>query len=329
VKTKKLSRTHFWLSVIGIAFCLWLIWLQKAMSGTVYWPQSFVSPDYDSVRVIPLFDSSGTFVPTGDTEIVVIPKDTTVTVYDTTNWKIKTIWFSGADSSVGMEPIIFSSASVTLSTADLDSLEERVLSGSGPYGVSVTVRDTTGGGSTVIPSALVTFRDPSITTNIRQERTDVSGRIAFYTSHDTLTYIASYLPYYGFPTWDTVVPSVSGTVTISGYSWPDTAGSSVDRTCAVKVYVIKTNGSPANNVPVSMSLNARSNVIDSAGHAILKTVQTERTDSTGSATFVCLWSSYMIPETKWNVNVILPGRALSRSITVPRDTVYTVDFTTD
>ena len=112
-----------------------------------------------------------------------------------------------------------------------------------------------------------------------------------------------------------------------GYPTTTVSGSLSGKTCIVSVVVRKSNGDPAENARVTMMPATVSRVIDSAGYAIIPIIQREKTDSLGVAQFTCMWSSYMIPETKWNIQVLGYGvGSLRRQITVPRDTVYTVDL---
>ena len=110
-----------------------------------------------------------------------------------------------------------------------------------------------------------------------------------------------------------------------GYPIPAISGSIADKTCGVSVVVRKGDGRAAQNVKVYMTLAMTARTIDSTGAAIIPVMMTDRTDSLGIAQFTCLWSSYMIPATKWNIQVLVPG-GLRRQITVPRDTSYTVDL---
>lgn len=104
-------------------------------------------------------------------------------------------------------------------------------------------------------------------------------------------------------------------------------GSLTGKTCVVSVLVRTSEGQPAENVAVTMMPATISRTVDSSGAAVMPVILRDRTDSLGVAQFTCMWSSYMIPTTKWNIQVLGYGfGSLRRQITVPRDTVYTVDL---
>lgn len=93
----------------------------------------------------------------------------------------------------------------------------------------------------------------------------------------------------------------------------------------VTVQVKLSNGSPATGTDVSAYLLA-SRIADSSGAVIITRPTTETTDSLGTATFSCIWSSYLIPETKWRFTVQLPSGTKFKDVTIPRQSTYTVDF---
>jgi len=105
--------------IIAMLFMAALLWATpKIMGATVNWPQSFVTPDYDSVHIFTQVNNgSGTYVQV-DSSTCVIPCDTTVSLNDSANWNIRCRWFTGGDSAVGTQAVMFSpsvTASVSLS----------------------------------------------------------------------------------------------------------------------------------------------------------------------------------------------------------------------
>jgi len=108
-----------------------------------------------------------------------------------------------------------------------------------------------------------------------------------------------------------------------GYVFPSVAA----KTCNVAVVVINSSGAPVPNVKLHAYLERRY-LVDSLGQPVLNRTITRTTDSSGVAIFPCLWSSYLVPETKWKIMSVDPSLGLSRSLTVPRDTMYILNLLT-
>lgn len=97
-------------------------------------------------------------------------------------------------------------------------------------------------------------------------------------------------------------------------------------TCVVTVTVKNNEGVAVEGVYVTAYL-PRHNLVDSSGAAIVNTTQYEKTSTYGRAVFQCIWSSYLIPETKWLFATYSRHTgSLKQYITVPRDTVHTFDL---
>ncbi len=97
--------------------------------------------------------------------------------------------------------------------------------------------------------------------------------------------------------------------------------------CAVSVVVRDAAGEAIKNVWVHASLT-RSNIVDSNGYAVVNKTRKAKTDSTGTATINCRWSSYLIPATKWQFTVPQVG-SMKKLFTVPRETSTTFNLLTD
>ena len=102
------------------------------------------------------------------------------------------------------------------------------------------------------------------------------------------------------------------------------AVSTANKSCNVNIQLVDNNGEAAEDVRVTAYL-MRSRVVDSAGRIIRNTLQEVTTDSTGVATIPCIWSSYLLPETKW-VFKVSDSRigVFQKPITVPRESNYTL-----
>lgn len=94
--------------------------------------------------------------------------------------------------------------------------------------------------------------------------------------------------------------------------------------CAVTVFVVDNAGNPAPGVMVAAYLTGHS-LADSLGQAIENTPQYVPTDANGNATFICIWSSYIIPATKWRFTVLSSGNK-KKDYTVPRQEYDTVSM---
>jgi hypothetical protein len=182
-----------------------------------------------------------------------------VSVHDGTVW---------SDWSAMIIPRL-TGGSVSMSSADYDSIEARLVDGSGPYQVVVHCQDSSSGDA-AIAGALVTFMDPALSYNVRQGRTNASGNYGFYTSAESLAVLVEFLPGYAFPTiWDTINTTVPATTLVEGYSLL-TPGTPTDpNLCRCWGHVaefVDTGGyALAGNVRVSFSLPE--NAIDTCGES--------------------------------------------------------------
>lgn len=119
--------------------------------------------------------------------------------------------------------------------------------------------------------------------------------------------------------------SGSATDTIFGYSISTSPfDTSNYKACNVGINVLNNDGSYAVGVWVTAQLSG-SNLIDSAGNPIYNAAWSKKTNDTGHVEFTCVWSSYLIPETKW-LFTVQSGGNLRRFVTVPRSDSMTVDF---
>lgn len=97
------------------------------------------------------------------------------------------------------------------------------------------------------------------------------------------------------------------------------------KTAFVTVNVLRSDGQPARNVQVTAQL-VRGNLVDSAGNAIDNRIPQYRfTDSSGQATFNCIWSSYLLPATDWVFSVVDLGNTRHRQA-IPRETNITINM---
>lgn len=137
-------------------------------------------------------------------------------------------------------------------------------------------------------------------------------------------------PGYIWPSIDTISSFSAATDSAYGYNTASTVISPVvGKTATVTVTVTRSDNTAYENVLVSAYL-ARSNVVDSAGRAIVNSIQRKRTDSNGRAQFTCMWSNYMIPATDWIFTVHKPASGgVSEAITIPTDsTTFNILFGT-
>lgn len=161
--------------------------------------------------------------------------------------------------------------------------------------------------------ALGSPRDGGPTTSV--------GNLQFTVTSGTWTVAGAAIGYH----FDDSSYSVTGIDTVALYGYDQTAGTPpVAKTCIVSVYVLNSDGSPAEGVTVNAYL-ARNNAVDSLGNPVLSQMQTDVTDADGLAQFTCIWSSYLIPETGWWFVSPETGN-IRKKVTVPRQSTYTVDF---
>ena len=126
---------------------------------------------------------------------------------------------------------------------------------------------------------------------------------------------------------DTVFGIVNNaTDTNKGYDYSATAPTA-GKSATVTLWVRDNDQLPQAGVRVDAFLR-QSNLIDSSGSFVTNIVKVDTTDVNGKAEFTCTWSSYYIPATDWSFKAYLPAPALpvTRSVTIPRQTTYVVDF---
>jgi len=202
-----------------------LLWVTPSIMGAaVTYPQSFVTPDYDSVHIETWIAAGDGTYTRADTAVHTIPWNTTVALNDTANWIIRYIWFSGGDSSVGMSPIIFS-PSVSVSAS---------LDGTGSYTVTLYSIDTSGTDDT-LSGTMMSVRTLAGDEAVWPQATGTSGYKVF--SLDATTYVInSTKSWYTFPV-DTVVISSDTTLDITSYELVSPSAPSATSLCVVYGYV--------------------------------------------------------------------------------------------
>lgn len=199
------------------------------------------------------------------------------------------------------------------------------LSGSGLDVLTLYLFDTSGADTVPVASAVVSLSNLagtpySYTTTKSGGYTKIN-----FTATDTFLVTAS-KPGYVLPSAETLIVTGTSTDSLFGYDVALSSPSATAKTCAVNVIVIGQDGNPFPNVTVTAQLIGN-NLSDSSGYPVGTWVQTEKTDDNGSVTFNCLWSSYVLPSTKWRFSVQSPlfGNA-RKEITIPRETAYQVSF---
>jgi hypothetical protein len=193
------------------------------------------------------------------------------------------------------------------------------LSGTGAYSVQLLILDTLPATDAPIIDANVTIRNLAQTNYVAWDVSDINGLTSF--NLDTGQYaVLTRRAGCGFPTPDTIHVTGIMTDTVMGYN------TNASKTCATSVVVYGQDGDPLKNVVVTAQLLGN-NLRDSTGNPIGTWIQASKTDSTGEATFNCLWSSYIIPSTKWRFAIQSPlfGNAY-KDIAIPRSTSYQVSF---
>lgn len=94
--------------------------------------------------------------------------------------------------------------------------------------------------------------------------------------------------------------------------------------CAVTFSVVDNAGDPVKNAWASISM-VGGNKVDSSGNVVINTIQTKPTDGNGLVTFNLIWSSYLIPSTRYFIKV---GQNIGKYVTVPRESSVLIDFST-
>lgn len=185
---------------------------------------------------------------------------------------------------------------VTITSIDSSGTDNAV------QGVNVTVKNTT--------------TDAQLT-----QSSNASGQTVWALIDGTYE-VNGYKTSYIFQPPDTIVLTTDTSYGDSGYNVPVDPLIVGDSVCTVTVNVKNNAGNAQENVEVTAYL-AKSNVVDWDGNAVYNITQTKRTNSSGQATFACLYSSAMQPATKW---VFTSMRTLRRTITIPSQASYTVDL---
>lgn len=160
---------------------------------------------------------------------------------------------------------------------------------------------------------------PRVTAGI----TDANGRVLFQLPIGVTYYFRGTNPDLTFWNQDSVAHTGNTTDSIFGYTITFPVAST-DSTCAVTITVLKTDRTPAKGIEITARL-ARSRIIDSAGFAYRNTTQKKRTNSNGQVTFNCVWSSFLIPQTKWIFSSTGLG-GLRQEYIVPRQAVDTLNL---
>ena len=325
------ARTFRWAIPVLIAAALFL-WFHTANAANWYWHyplyQSF-GTEYDSLW----------YVITGTDHKIVDWAKYTSKVSDSTLLNADstyTAWVSVHDGTAwsdwaGMIIPRLTAGTVSMSSADYDSIEARLVDGSGPYQVVVRCQDSSSGDAAVV-GALVTFMDPALSYNVRQGRTDASGNYRFYTSAESLAVLVEFLPGYAFPTiWDTINTTVPATTVVEGYSLL-TPGTPTDpNLCRCWGHVaefVDTGGyALAGNIRISFTLPE--NAIDTCGESFaVPRSQSVYSNDTGYFQIDLIPSSclggkkYTMRLEQYGRLGRVSGQATTWQVTVPDSTTY-------
>lgn len=189
--------------------------------------------------------------------------------------------------------------------------------GTGPYTILVTVVDSTARPSdTTLQGIAMAIFDSS--GQVGGAMSSASGRIAFTQQAGRFVLKSTSLTYQ----FDSVVVVVTGNTTATVKGYPRNIPT---RSAIVTVGVKTSDNAPAQGVWVS-AYPEKSNAVDSSGAAIISTSQSAQTDSLGQVHFTCMWSSYMIPSTKWVVKIESPSGRRPWVDTIPRVSEYTINL---
>lgn len=190
--------------------------------------------------------------------------------------------------------------------------------------VSMTYRAIDTATSTAIQGVSVSAYNKS-DVRVAFGTTNGSGQVIFgFKLNDTVYFNSTNPVDFVWTQRDTIFGVTNGLIdTTEGFQFSGDAPAS-GKTAAVSIFVTNNDRTPAINVQVSAYLS-RSNVVDSAGFPVYNQTQTFFTDSDGKVTFTCIWSSYMIPATKWYFSTSVPG-TIKKKITIPRETSLTLDL---
>ena len=134
------------------------------------------------------------------------------------------------------------------------------------------------------------------------------------------------LPFYVFPNDTFSVLGAIDSMAHEGYDVSPTPIVVPSKSAGVSVLVVDNSGFPLPGIQVSAYLTGN-NLSDSLGQGIENTPQYETTDSNGSVTFICIWSSYILPPTKWRFTIMSSG-GKRKDYFVPRQEYDTLNFNT-
>jgi len=139
-------RVLFLVAILTVLFNAVLL-APLARCGTVIHSMPFASPDYDSVRVVTLWDSLGTWVQASES-LSVVPAMLDLELDDLYDWQVRGVWFTGLDSSVGWDDYLYQRGAVTtthypiaLISPDYDSVAI-ILSDREAIDTTYTISDT-------------------------------------------------------------------------------------------------------------------------------------------------------------------------------------------
>lgn len=124
---------------------------------------------------------------------------------------------------------------------------------------------------------------------------------------------------------DTFVVTAATTRLLKGFELWTAPVSVKDKVASVVVTVIDNKGDTVVGVWVTAQL-IDDDITDSAGHVINNFPQEVKTNALGKAVFECMWSSYIIPATKWRFTTKAAHTEITQDKTVPRQTTYEVDL---
>lgn len=272
------------------------------------WHGTFYAAGCDSVKVFPYADYTTLGSPA---KISAFPKDTNFSLSGSDPYKLEFLWFAGVDTLYGDASVF---GAMTASSGGGGC-------GDGPYAVKIYALDTSGTDSTV--SGVLLGVTNIATGDKLMGPTLGDGGQTFGLAAATYQ-IIGYKTNYWFAIDTIVVSANNDSVALPGYDLASTYGST-PQVCVVTVNVKLGSGAPASGVNVSAYIR-ENRVTDSSGAVIIPRAQNEPTDSLGQAVFQCIWSSYLIPETKWRFTATLPSGSKSVDVLIPRQATYTVDF---
>lgn len=265
-----------------------------------------------SVTVKTYVNNAGTMTLVDSSVISVFPNDTSIILNDSADYQVLRGWlFDGETDTLWAVDYIPTNSRATIDfPGQLDT-------------IGYTAWDTVGAGSAIAGVQVDVFTDLSLprkTSGI----TDVNGHISFSLATGDTYYFLGYNPFLYFWHQDSVIHTGDTEDSIYGYSVTFPVAST-DSTCAVSILVVNPDGTAANGIAI-MAKIVGSFAIDSTGRAIRNTSQRKKTNAQGYVTFQCIWSSFMIPETKWLFTSSALG-GMRQEYIVPRQAVDTLQLT--